>query len=149
MLSFLKPKQSGAELGMGFYRHLRKSYADGFPKFKNLLRATTAIDSNAVRDEWLYLEIFAYDFSVFLALGKTPAKAAVLTPFWQHIEVWLKADQVPALPERLAFAGGGEVPRFIRAEPSEPSYTRLLRRVQEYSFAVTSPHQMGQNYSVA
>jgi len=81
MLSFLKRKQSGAELGIGFYRHLRMSYADGFPKLQNLLAATTAIDSNAVRDEWLYLEVFAYDFSVFLALGKTPAKAAVLVPF--------------------------------------------------------------------
>jgi hypothetical protein len=47
------------------------------------------IDSDSVRHEWLYLEIFAFDFSVYLALGKTPEKTAVLTPFWQHVETWL------------------------------------------------------------
>jgi predicted HD phosphohydrolase len=147
MLSFLKRKASGAEIGLGFYDHLRKSYADGFPKARHLLRAATAIDSNAVCDEWLYLQIFADDLSVYLALGKTPAKAAVLEPFWQHIETWLQAEHVAALPERFAVAGGG--PRFIPAEPSEPSYSRLLRRVQEYSSAVTSPREMGPNYAVA
>jgi hypothetical protein len=149
MLSFLKRKASGAEIGLGFYDSLRKSYADGFPKtLHRLLPTNPAIGSDSVRYEWLYLEIFAFDFSVYLALGKTPAKAAVLTPFWQHIEVWLQAEPVQALPERLAFAGVG-APRFIPTEPSESSSTRLLRRVQEYSSAVTSPHEMGPNYSVA
>jgi hypothetical protein len=147
MLSFLKRKQSGPEIGLEFYRHLQKGRAEGFSKFQKIIHASTAIDSNAVRDEWLYLQIFAFDFSVYLALGKTPAKAAVLTPFWQHIEAWLQAEQVAALPERFAVAGEG--PRVIPAEPSERSYTRLLRRVQGYSSAVTSPHEMEQNYSVA
>jgi hypothetical protein len=148
MFSFLKRKASGAEIGLGFYDHLRKSYAAGFPKARHILRAATAIDSNAVCDEWLYLQIFAFDFSVYLALGKTSAKAAVLESFWQHIETWLEAEQVAALPERFAVAGGG--PRFIPAEPSEPSYSRLLRRVQEYSSAVTSPREMDEtNYEVA
>jgi hypothetical protein len=150
MLSFLKRKQSVVEIGLEFYRHLQEGRAEGFSKAPDIIRASTAkIDSNAVRDEWLYLQIFAFDFSVYLALGKTPAKAAVLTPFWQHIETWLQAEHVAALPERLAFAGGGEVPRFIPAEPSEPSYSRLLRRMQEYSSAVKSPHEKGENYSVA
>jgi hypothetical protein len=156
MLSFLKPKLSGAEIGIEWYRRLRESRAAGFPNLQELLPATTGItsvvgsapiDPSAVQDEWLYLEIFSFDFSVYLAVGKTPAKAAVLTPFWQHIETWLQAEHVPALPERFAVAGGG--PRVIPAEPSESSSTRLVRRVQEYSAAVTSPHQMGQNYSVA
>jgi hypothetical protein len=149
MLSFLKRKVSGADIGLGFYDHLRRRHADRSSLPNSVLHATTGNPSNAVRNEWLYLNIFSFDFSVCLAVGKTPVKAAVLEPFWQHVETWLQAEQVPALPERLAFAGGGEIPRFIPAEPSEASYKRLLRRVQEYSSAVTSPNKMGQNYSVA
>jgi hypothetical protein len=149
MFSFLKRKASGADIGLGFCDHLRKDYAAGLPELLRPFPINQAIGTDSVRYEWLYLRIFANDFSVYLALGKTPAKAAVLTPFWQHIEVWLQAEPVQPLPERLAFAGVGEVPRFIPAEPSESSYTRLLRRVQEYSSAVISPHAMGQNYSVA
>jgi hypothetical protein len=147
MLSFLKPKASGAEIGLGFYDHLRKNRAEGFSKVRDILPTTTAISSNAVLDEWLYLEIFSFDFSVYLALGKTPAKAAVLTPFWQHIEAWLQDEQVAALPERFAVVACD--PHPIPAEPSELSYARLLRRLQEYTFAVTSPHHLGPNYPVA
>jgi hypothetical protein len=146
--SFLKRKASGADIGLGYYDHLRKNYAAELPTFLREPPTDPAIGSDSVRHEWLYLKIFAYDFSVYLALGNTPARAAVLTSFWQHIETWLQAEHVAALPERFAGVVGDEV-RFIPAEPSESSYTRLRRRVQEYSSAIKSPHHMGENYSVA
>ena len=146
MLPLLKPKMSGADIALGFYDHLRKNRAEGFSKARDILPTTTAINSNAVLEEWLYLEIFSFDFSVYLALGKTPAKAAVLTPFWQHVEAWFQDEQVAALPERFAVVACD--PHPIPAERSELSYARLLRRLQEYTSSVTSPHQLGPNSDV-
>jgi len=64
MLPLLKPKMSGADIALGFYDHLRKNRAEGFSKARDILPTTTAINSNAVLEEWLYLEIFSFDFSV-------------------------------------------------------------------------------------
>lgn len=49
MLSFLKPKQSGAEIGIELYRRLQNR-ADGFSKLHDL-RTTPAIDNASLR-QW-------------------------------------------------------------------------------------------------
>jgi hypothetical protein len=148
MFSFLKSKVSGAQIANDFFfRPLRNAHADGFPKFRDLFPAEPQIPKERVIDEWLWLEVFAVDLSTYLALGKTPSKAAVLTPFWTSLEQWLQEERVPPLPERFAVAGGG--PRTIPAEGGERAYDRLMRRMKEYSSAVLAPHPQGVNYSVA
>jgi hypothetical protein len=148
MLSFLKPKMSGAQIGTEFFfRPLQKAHAAGFPKFQELFPMEPQIPKERVIDEWLWLEVFSIDFSTHLALGRTPTKAAVLTPFWTSVKEWLQAERVPSLPERFAVAGGG--PRAIPVEGAETAYDRLIRRMKEYSSAVLTPRAQGENYSVA
>jgi hypothetical protein len=147
MLSFLKRKHSGADIAAGLLHSIGESYSAGFPQDRDRLPQNAQIDLNAVRQEWLYFRIFLIDFAAYNALGQTPEKGYVLTPFWRAVESWLGAAPVAALPERLAVAGGG--PRTIPAEPSEPAFTRLSRRMQQYASAVTAPHPQGESYSVA
>lgn len=147
MFSLFKPKQSGTEIGLELCRILQEGYAAGFSGSQDLFPTEPQISLEAVKDEWLYLEVFSVDFSVYLAVGDTPAKAAVLTPFWVCIRQWLQAKRANELPERLVVAGGG--PRVIPAENSESSFSRLSRRMQQYGSAITSPHAQGENYSVA
>ena len=94
-------------------RLLQKDRAAGFPESSQLFPQEAQIDSDAVKDEWLYFQIFLFDFAVYQAFGPTAAKAAVLTPFWTRVKGWLQNQQVAALPVRLAVAGGG--PRSIPA----------------------------------
>jgi hypothetical protein len=124
LLPFRKRKVSGSDIADGFFfEPLARAYLAGFPQCRDLLPSAAAITDAGVRSEWLFLEIFATDISTFLALGQTPAKAAILDPFWQRVTDWLGAETVPALPERLAVTGGG--PRTIPPEPSETAYGRL------------------------
>jgi hypothetical protein len=147
MFSFLKPKLSGAELGGKLAQILRESRNTGFPKSKELFPSEAQIETEAVLNEWLHLEIFSVDFSTFLALGNTPQKTAVLDAFWANIKDWLQKESVASLPERFVVAGGG--PRTLSAENAEFSYVRLLRRMRDYSAAINSPRKLGENYSVA
>src|ERR1039457_4517642 len=102
MFSFLKPKQSADDIAIEHYRLLQKNRAAGFPESNHLFPQEAQIDSEAVKDEWLYFQIFLFDFALYQAFGATAAKAAVLTPFWTHIKGWLQNEQVSALPVRLA-----------------------------------------------
>jgi hypothetical protein len=148
MFPFIKPNISGATIANEFFfRPLREGYDAGFPRFKELFPTETQIPKECVNDEWLWLEVFTVDFSTYLALGMTEAKAAVLTPFWRELKIWLQGKEVAALPERLAVIGGG--PRSIPAEVRERGYDRPMRRMKDYSTAVVTPHSQGENYSVA
>ncbi|HKI71672.1 MAG TPA: hypothetical protein VKA81_04785 [Verrucomicrobiae bacterium] len=90
MFSFSKRKLKGGEVGLGFFDSVRKARLAGYPEKEELFPQDAEIGQGAVKDEWLYLEIFTVDFVVFLALGKTPEKAAVLTPFGQSSKKWLQ-----------------------------------------------------------
>src|SRR5437660_11965864 len=98
MLPLLKPKMSGADIALGFYDHLRKNRAEGFSKARDILPTTTAINSNAVLEAWLYLEIFSFDFAAYLALSKTSAIPPVFTPVCHTVESRLQDAPVPAPP---------------------------------------------------
>jgi hypothetical protein len=125
MFPFIKPNISGATIANEFFfRPLREGYDAGFPRFKELFPTETQIPKECVNDEWLWLEVFTVDFSTYLALGMTEAKAAVLTPFWRELKIWLQGKEVAALPERLAVIGGG--PRSIPAEVRERGYVLLF-----------------------
>ncbi len=148
MFSFFEPKMSGVEIGTNFlFRPLRDSYASGFRKSRNLFPTEPQISKESVVDEWLWFEVFAIDFSTYLALGNAPTNSTVLRPFWTSLKEWLQDLNVPALPERIAVAGGGL--RTIPAEPSERAYDRLIRRMNEYSSTVPCPLVQGEDYSVA
>jgi len=147
MFSFSKRKLKGGEVGLGFFDSVRKARLAGYPETEELFPQDAEIGLEAVKDEWLYLEIFTVDFVVFLALGKTPEKAAVLTPFWAELKKWLQLEQVDALLERFSFLGGDA--KSIPAENSETSFERLMRRMQQYSDCISKPHDLGENHSVA
>src|SRR5438067_1421309 len=101
MLSFLKRKHSGADIAAGLLKSIGESYSVGFPQNRDLLPKHAQIDLEAVLQEWLYLQIFLIDFAAYNALGQSPEKDYVLTPFWRHVETWLGAAPVAQLPERL------------------------------------------------
>ena len=129
---------------------MQQRYNAGFPRTRDLLPEDLQINSDAVRQEWLYLEIFTFDFATFNALGQTPTRDNLLTPFLGHVRTWLHSMPVPKLPERVAMAIVGSEPlRTIPAEPCESAFTRLSRRMQEYAATLTAGHPQGVNYSVA
>jgi hypothetical protein len=82
MFHFLKRKVSGAALGQELFNRLKKPHLEGHPEAAGVIPTDTVIESELVKVEWLYLQIFITDYSVFVALGKTPEKNAVMTPFW-------------------------------------------------------------------
>ncbi|HEU5070471.1 MAG TPA: hypothetical protein VFV96_08670 [Verrucomicrobiae bacterium] len=147
MLSFLKRKVSGTEIGAEFFKRLRDGHAAGFAEDREFFPVEAQISRDAVIDEWLYFEVFLVDYSTYLALGRTSEKSKVLDLFWLSIQEWLGAHQVVALPERLAVLGGG--PRSIPPEKVEYALARLLRRMKTYCSAIQTPHRLGENYSVA
>lgn len=145
MLRFLKSKQRGSDVAAGLLDSIRQSYDAGFIQSRNLFPEDAQIEQDAVQQEWLYFQIFLIDFGVYNALGQTPEKATVLTPFWRLVKAWLESVHVAELPDRLAVAG----PRNIAAEPSETAFARASRRVEQYASALASPHAQGKTYSVA
>lgn len=147
MFPFLKRKVKGSDVGLGFFESVRKARIAGYPGMEELLPLNAKIGAEEVKNEWLYLDIFTVDYVVFLALGQSPEKSAVLTPFWEEIKKWLQQERVGALPERLSFLGGND--KTIHAENSETSFERLTRRLQKYSDCILNPHRLGENYSVA
>jgi len=106
MLPFLKRRVKGGDVGLGFFEAVRKARTAGYPGMKSLFPSDAIIGLEAVKDEWLYLDIFTIDYVVFLALGQSPEKSAVLTPFWVEIKKWLQQERVGSLPERSSFLGG-------------------------------------------
>jgi len=80
MLSFLKRKQSGPEIGLEFYRHYKKAVPRGF-KFQKIIHASTAIDSNAVEMSGFILQIFALIFGLF-SLGQDAGESGCIDAFW-------------------------------------------------------------------
>ena len=147
MFSFLKQKIKGRDVGLGFFESVRKARIAGYPGTGELLPSSAKIGVEEVKNEWLYLDVFTVDYVVFLALGQSPEKTAVLTPFWEEIKKWLQQERVGALPERFSFLGGND--KTIHAENSETSFERLTRRMQQYSDCIINPHHLGENYSVA
>jgi hypothetical protein len=147
MFSFLKRKVKGTEVGLGFFDSVRKARIAGYPGAKELFPSDAIIGLEAVKDEWLYLNVFTIDYVVFLALGQSPEKTAVLTPFWAEIKKWLQQVRVNARPEMVSFLGDDH--KIIPAESSETSFERLTRRMQQYSDCILKPHHLGENYSVA
>jgi hypothetical protein len=147
MLPFLKPKQSGAVIGAGMLQSIAQRYAAEFPESHVLEGLDARIDATAVRQEWLYFQIFLTDFAVYNALGRKAAKANILTPFWADIKEWLSAVEVAELPERFAIVGGG--PRTLPSETKESAFSRLTRRIDDYAAAVTNPQPQGLNWSVS
>lgn len=151
MFSFLKPKQSGSDIAAGVFNSIQRQYDGGFPASRGLLSECSELDTDAEIQEWLYLQIFAFDFATYNALGQTPARSLVLTPFLGYVKAWLKSIPVPELPERIAMAiVGPELLRTIPAEPAENALLRLSRRTDEYASAIAVPNSKGEkDYSVA
>jgi hypothetical protein len=147
MFSFLKRKIEGNEVGLGFFESVRKARLAGYPGADGLFPADAKIGIEDVKGEWLYLDVFAVDHAVFLALGQSPEKSAVLTPFWGEIKKWLQQERVNARPEFFSFLGGTS--KAIQAENSETSFERLTRRMRQYADCVLEPHRLGENYSIA
>jgi len=112
-----------------------------------LLPLNAKIGEEEVKNEWLYLGVFTVDHAVFLALGQSSEKSAVLTPFWEEIKKWLQQERVGALPERFLFLDSDH--KTIQAENSEISFERLTRRMQRYADCLLKPHRLGEDYSVA
>ena len=58
MFSFSKRKLKGGEVGLGFFDSVRKARLAGYPETEELFPQDAEIGLEAVKDEWLYLEIF-------------------------------------------------------------------------------------------
>lgn len=148
--SFLKPKRSGSDIAAGVFDSIQQRYNAGFPQSRDLLPDRGQIDADAVLQEWLYLQIFTFDFATYNALGESPAKSNVLTPFLRRVKAWLEPMPVPDLPERVALAVVGVEPlSTIPAERNDSGLDRLSRRTEEYASAVATRHPQGESYSVA
>ena len=103
-----------------------------------------------INDEWLYLDVFIFDYSIYRAFGNTPERQLVLNKFQNLIAGWLRNRIVSKIPDvRLWMFDPGEEPLFFPPEIAEPAVTRLTRRMESYSKAVALHHEMGENLSVA
>jgi hypothetical protein len=150
MFSFFKQRASPQDIAEGFFESIRDNAESGYLKKMYPDKAPLGIE--IIKDEWIYFDVFSFDFTTFLAFGETPTKHAILNPFSFLIANWLKNRQAPRITEpRMIITGFDNIgnPTFIPEEEGEPALNRLKRRVLTYSEAMKKPCDLGGNYMIA
>jgi hypothetical protein len=151
MFSFFKQKASPQDVAEGFFESIRDNAESGYPK--KMLPDEAPLGMEIVKDEWIYFDVFIFDYTTFLAFGETPARHAIQNPFSVLIINWLKNRQAPAITESRiiapTFDNIAEGPKFIAEEEYESAHERLKRRVLIYAETLKTPCSLGQNYMVA
>lgn len=141
----LKLEESACEVAEGFFEHIRRNAEAGQPK--KWFPKEASIGLEVIKDEWIYFDVFVFDYVTFHAFGETAARHAVLDPFEFLVANWLKARQAPPTPIRMCFYPDDI--KVFPAEEREPASERLKRRMAMYAEAVQTPNASGVNYMVA
>jgi len=150
MFSFFKQRASAQDVAEGYFESIRNNAESGYPKTMFPDEAPLGIE--IVKDEWIYFDVFTFDYTTFLAFGETPARHAILNPFSSLVANWLKNRQAPAIIEPrliINFDHLDEPPNFVAEEECESAHERLKRRILIYAEALKTPCSLGQNYMVA
>jgi hypothetical protein len=125
MLSFLKKRAKADDLGVVLFESVKKATLAGLPDF---FPNDSPIGLLGMKNEWVYLNAFSIDYQVFVALGNSAERDAILRPFWRNIKDWLWEEKVGPLPERFWLIGDGGLKK-IPPEDCETSWERLERRI--------------------
>jgi hypothetical protein len=147
MFSFLKRKILARDVADVFFDgiHQRADARHG----ERLQAHAPSLGHEIVNDEWIYFDVFTFDYATFLAFGETPARQAVLDPFSFLVAAWLKTRQAPPTPIRTTlYLFPGELTTLF-PEGAEPAHERLKRRLALYAKAVKAPSEFAGNDKVA
>ena len=147
MIALFRKKVQASEVGEQLCERAREERRAGYPQAATLLLPTPEMDVMAVRNEWLYLEIFRIDLAVRLAFGGGVEKSAILTAFWSGVKNWLLQQVVAPLAERRILLDGHS--KIVPPENEEKSYSRLKRRLQLYSECSHVRHPLGEGLWIA
>jgi hypothetical protein len=125
------------EFGLAVFDHDQKAALAGFPR--RLLPDEAdfcRFGMEVYKSERLYFDALRFDWCVFLALGDTAERTAVMSPYWKGMREWLQGTAAPSVPDvRILTRGSvGEV-KILAAEPEEDSWQRMTRRLGMYAEA--------------
>ncbi|MGD0208367.1 MAG: hypothetical protein ABSC89_12245 [Verrucomicrobiota bacterium] len=150
MFSFFKQRESAQDVAEGFFDSIRENTESGYPK--KMFPDEAPLGMDLIKDEWIYFDIFIFDYVTFLAFGETPARHAILNPFSSLVTNWLKNRQAPPITEPriiINFDNIDKPPKTFDQEERESAHERLKRRVLIYAEALKTPCSLGQNYMIA
>jgi len=150
MFSFFKQRVSAQDIAKGFFESIREKAESGY--LKKMFPDEAPLGMEVVKHEWIYFDVFIFDYTTFLAFGETPARHAILNPFSSLVANWLKNREAPAITEPrilINFDTIDEPPKSFEKEKRESAHERLKRRVLIYAEALKTPCSLGQNYMVA
>jgi hypothetical protein len=97
MFSFFKQRISAQDVAEGYFESIRTNAESDNSNYPIPDEAPLGLE--IVKDEWIYFNVFIFDYSTFLAFVETPTRHAILDPFSALVTNWLKNRQAPAITE--------------------------------------------------
>jgi hypothetical protein len=139
-----RKKIKAEEIGHRLYVNVRQARTDGYPAHGRLFPADAVVSVESVKDELLYLDVFASEAAVRTELGSVAEKPVLLAPFWAGFKKWLQQNRGEAIAERRVLLDGRS--RVLPSEAAEDCYARLKRRLQVYSECAHDKHPLGDDF---
>jgi hypothetical protein len=146
MFSFLKRRIPAAELAEGFFISLQQRAEMGLKE--RVLPLGESLAPEILESEWIFLDVFTFDYATFLVFGDAPVRHAILRPYGTLLRSWLALRQAPATPVRTTLYLFPNEMTTLFPEEAEPGDHRFERRLALYQKAIKNPNDQGENWSV-